>query len=123
MTSTLYRRLCAQEFQRWHATSPNVYFVIVGPELDPAVVEEMRAITSAGTRQSSGVTWFAVAVQHMYVLLRADPTGAVRVLGPVPRPVLLGWMRQSDVVLNTSESEGMCGRSVATVCAITPLHP
>jgi hypothetical protein len=31
-------------------------------------------------------------------------------LGPVPRPVLLAWMAQSAAVLNTSISEGMCGR-------------
>lgn len=54
--------------------------VIVGPPLDPTTTAEVGAACGRG----QGVHYHA----------------------PVPRDVLLGWMREADVLVNSSDSEG-----------------
>ncbi|MFL5319785.1 MAG: glycosyltransferase, partial [Myxococcaceae bacterium] len=79
----------------WHEEDPSVHLVVCGAELEPGFAEQARAALT-GRR-------------------------GIHFVGPLSRSVLLSAMRQADVVLNTSVSEGMCGALMEAMAVGTPV--
>uniref|UniRef100_UPI00358E70E7 glycosyltransferase 1 domain-containing protein 1-like isoform X1 n=3 Tax=Myxine glutinosa TaxID=7769 RepID=UPI00358E70E7 len=70
-------------FSDWHKTHPDVFLLIIGPELDPVLSAEVKNCTA----NMSGV-WF---------------------VGPLPQAHLHAAMSSSFCLVNSSISEGMSG--------------
>uniref|UniRef100_A0A9L0S8U9 Glycosyltransferase 1 domain containing 1 n=1 Tax=Equus caballus TaxID=9796 RepID=A0A9L0S8U9_HORSE len=68
-------------FSEWHQEEPNVYLVIVGPEVDPVFTREVKA--------------------------KVRRTAGVRLIGEMPQGDLHAVMKSCFVVVNSSVSEGM----------------
>ncbi|XP_044245733.3 glycosyltransferase 1 domain-containing protein 1 isoform X2 [Ursus arctos] len=68
-------------FSEWHREEPNVYMVIVGPEVDPVFTREVKA--------------------------KVKRTAGVRLLGEMPQGDLHAALRNCFAVVNSSMSEGM----------------
>ncbi|XP_063081544.1 glycosyltransferase 1 domain-containing protein 1 isoform X3 [Cavia porcellus] len=68
-------------FSEWHQEEPNVYMVIVGPEVDPAFTREVRA--------------------------RVVRAHGVRLLGEMPQGDLHAALKRCSALVNSSVSEGM----------------
>ncbi|KAM9621619.1 glycosyltransferase 1 domain-containing protein 1 isoform 1-T1 [Trichechus inunguis] len=68
-------------FSEWHQEEPDVYMVIVGPEVDPVFTREVKA----KVKRSAGV----------------------RLLGEMPREDLHAAVKNCFAVVNSSVSEGM----------------
>ncbi|XP_045635148.1 glycosyltransferase 1 domain-containing protein 1 isoform X4 [Ursus americanus] len=68
-------------FSEWHREEPNVYMVIVGPEVDPLFTREVKA--------------------------KVKRTAGVRLLGEMPQGDLHAALRNCFAVVNSSMSEGM----------------
>ncbi|XP_049722190.1 glycosyltransferase 1 domain-containing protein 1 isoform X2 [Elephas maximus indicus] len=68
-------------FSEWHQEEPNVYMVIVGPEVDPVFTREVKA----KVKRSPGV----------------------RLIGHMPREDLHAVVKNCSAVVNSSVSEGM----------------
>jgi hypothetical protein len=79
----------------WHAVNPRVHLVIAGAILEPDYAD--RAL--AALRDRPGVHY----------------------VGVLPRAELCAAMREADVVLNTSASEGMCGTVLEAMALGTPV--
>ena len=80
----------AEAVARWHARDPRVVMRVVGPELDADYTQHVRDALCA---------------------LVGAPR-AVAFAGPLPQEQLHLAMREAAVVLNTSQSEGMCNSIV-----------
>ncbi|XP_074061425.1 glycosyltransferase 1 domain-containing protein 1 isoform X1 [Macrotis lagotis] len=68
-------------FSEWHQEEPNVYMVIVGPEVDPVFTSEVKA--------------------------RVKRTAGVQLMGEMPREDLHAIVKNCFAVVNSSISEGM----------------
>ncbi|XP_035964425.1 glycosyltransferase 1 domain-containing protein 1 isoform X6 [Halichoerus grypus] len=68
-------------FSEWHQEEPNVYMVIVGPEVDPVFTREVKA--------------------------KVKRTAGVRLLGEMPQEDLHAALKNCFAVVNSSVSEGM----------------
>ncbi|KAM6166409.1 glycosyltransferase 1 domain-containing protein 1 [Erethizon dorsatum] len=68
-------------FSEWHQEEPNVYMVIVGPEVDPVFTREVRA--------------------------RVERARGVRLLGEMPQGDLHAALKSCSALVNSSVSEGM----------------
>lgn len=68
-------------FSEWHQEEPNVYMVIVGPEVDPVFTREVKA--------------------------KVKRTPGVRLLREMPQEDLHAALKNCFAVLNSSVSEGM----------------
>ena len=84
---------------QWHRAEPRVCLRIVGPVLDES---------------------YAVAVTKALTSLGAS-SRAVRYCGALPRAQLHAAMAHAKVVLNTSESEGMCNSLLEAMLVGTPV--
>jgi glycosyltransferase involved in cell wall biosynthesis len=78
----------------WHVVHPRVQLAIAGAVLEPDYAEEA---------------------------LRLMERPGVHVLSPLPRAQMLAAMREADVVLNTSLSEGMCGALLEAMALGAPV--
>lgn len=74
--------MLVREIARWHAEDPRVHLVIIGADRDAAYAQKCR---------------------HIAVSLPG-----IHILSPVPAADLHAAMKESDVVLNSSHSEGLC---------------
>lgn len=102
--------------QEWHRQQSRgkVHLVIVGPQLDPQTsnaVFEACGVTDDGT--ADGVQRSASCACDRHTV-RGGVSGAWY-SAPIPRRCLLSWMAEADILLNTSESEGMANRCVVVV--------
>ncbi|XP_073744952.1 glycosyltransferase 1 domain-containing protein 1 isoform X5 [Callorhinus ursinus] len=68
-------------FSEWHQEEPNVYMVIVGPEVDPVFTREVKA--------------------------KVKGAAGVRLLGEMPQEDLHAALKNCFAVVNSSVSEGM----------------
>ncbi|XP_021562892.1 glycosyltransferase 1 domain-containing protein 1 [Carlito syrichta] len=68
-------------FSEWHQEEPNVYMVIVGPEVDPVFTREVKA--------------------------KVNRAAGVRLIGEMPREDLHAVVKNCFAVVNSSVSEGM----------------
>ncbi|XP_055093214.1 glycosyltransferase 1 domain-containing protein 1 isoform X8 [Symphalangus syndactylus] len=68
-------------FSEWHQEEPNVYLVIVGPEVDPVFTREVKA--------------------------KVKKSPGVRLIGEMPQEDLHAVVKNCFVVVNSSVSEGM----------------
>jgi glycosyltransferase involved in cell wall biosynthesis len=109
-------------FSEWHTQDKSVYLLLVGPVLDTSYVNGHPAfcpcITNPDTTSHDGG-----AVAHNIqskTLLSSGSTG-VRYLPPISRSEFLSVMSEMDVVLNTSESEGMCGAILEAMMLEVPV--
>lgn len=91
-----------EAIRRWRATS-DVNLAIVGPPLQDAC--------AAAVRTCAGVT---AHTPH-------GGEAGVWLLPPVEQAQLLQWMMEADVVLNTSQSEGMSNAIVEAMAVGTPV--
>ncbi len=92
----------ADAIAQWHSREPCICLRIVGPVLDGAYAEDVAAALGA--------------------LTAAPATArAVRYVGSMPRRQLHEAMGLAAMVLNTSESEGMCNSLLEAMLAGTPV--
>ncbi|XP_008591447.1 PREDICTED: glycosyltransferase 1 domain-containing protein 1, partial [Galeopterus variegatus] len=68
-------------FSEWHQEEPNVYMVIVGPEVDPVFTREVKA--------------------------KVERVAGVRLLGEMPQEDLHAVLKNCFAMVNSSVSEGM----------------
>lgn len=68
-------------FSEWHQEEPNVYMVIVGPEVDPVFTREVKA--------------------------KVKRTSGVRLIGEMAQEDLHALVKNCSAVVNSSVSEGM----------------
>ncbi|XP_045635125.1 glycosyltransferase 1 domain-containing protein 1 isoform X1 [Ursus americanus] len=81
-------------FSEWHREEPNVYMVIVGPEVDPLFTREVKAkVKRCPAAESCPCSCFR--------------TAGVRLLGEMPQGDLHAALRNCFAVVNSSMSEGM----------------
>ncbi|XP_040475975.1 glycosyltransferase 1 domain-containing protein 1 isoform X4 [Ursus maritimus] len=81
-------------FSEWHREEPNVYMVIVGPEVDPVFTREVKAkVKRCPAAESCPCSCFR--------------TAGVRLLGEMPQGDLHAALRNCFAVVNSSMSEGM----------------
>ncbi|MGH7438516.1 MAG: glycosyltransferase [Polyangiaceae bacterium] len=84
-----------EAFGVWHALQPNVHLVVVGAIIEPDYAED--ALAQLGDRPG---------IHYVSALSRAE---------------LVAAMREADVVLNTSLSEGMCGTVLEAMAVGAPV--
>lgn len=82
---------------KWHERDPRVVLRIVGPSLDEEYHNQVREVLSS------------------------CPTGVVEYCGSLAREDLHAAIVASDVVLNTSKSEGMCNSLLEAMVLGTPV--
>ncbi|XP_034494649.1 glycosyltransferase 1 domain-containing protein 1 isoform X2 [Ailuropoda melanoleuca] len=81
-------------FSEWHREEPNVYMVIVGPEVDPVFTREVKAkVKRFPAAECCPCSCFRMA--------------GVRLLGEMPQGDLHAALRNCFAVVNSSVSEGM----------------
>ncbi|XP_077895504.1 glycosyltransferase 1 domain-containing protein 1 isoform X2 [Ictidomys tridecemlineatus] len=83
-------------FSEWHQEEPNVYMVIVGPEVDPVFTREVKA----RVKSPSWASW----MQPLLLCFRA---AGVRLMGEMQREDLHAALRNCFALVNSSISEGM----------------
>ncbi len=79
----------------WHALQPRVHLVVVGAVIEPDYADE--------------------------ALIQLSERPGVHYVSALSRTDLLAAMREADVVLNTSISEGMCGTVLEAMALGTPV--
>jgi glycosyltransferase involved in cell wall biosynthesis len=82
--------------EEWHKSDPTVYLVIVGPKLEDEIAEEVFRRTSS-------------------------PDCGLLYTPPVPRRRLFEWMKQADVLVNSSVSEGQSNAILEAFLLSTPV--
>lgn len=79
----------------WHVLRPRIHLVVAGAVLEPDYAEEALSVL-------------------------AERLG-IHYLSALPRPAMLSAIREADVVINTSLSEGMCGVLLEAMRLGTPV--
>lgn len=82
--------------EEWHKSDPSLYLVIVGPKLEEDIVKDVMRRTSS-------------------------PRCGLVYTSPVPRQRLLEWMKQADVLVNSSVSEGQSNAILEAFLLSTPV--
>ncbi|XP_053445531.1 glycosyltransferase 1 domain-containing protein 1 isoform X2 [Nycticebus coucang] len=87
-------------FSEWHQEEPNIYMVIVGPEVDPVFTKEVKA------KVKSSIPMRVLQVDPLLVPCCFRATG-VRLMGEMPQADLHAAVKNCFAVVNSSVSEGM----------------
>ena len=103
--------------REWHAEDSRVHMVVVGPALDAALAAQLWAQCGAACGAATGTC----CGQGASCGQLGGCCSGVRYHPPVPRATLLQWLRECDIALNSSVTEGQSGTLLEAQALGTPV--
>ncbi|TSD00657.1 MAG: glycosyl transferase/hydrolase, partial [Candidatus Peregrinibacteria bacterium Greene1014_49] len=87
--------MLVEEIAQWHRENPRVHLVIIGADRDPTYAQKCRHIAMA--------------------------LPGIQILPPIPADDLHAAMKESNAILNSSHSEGLCNTLLEAMHVGTPV--